>query len=77
MEAPTLKSEPTSELAKHWAKVGTNILFDGTDPFQGTVSKEKLEQNLYNQILINILEHETSDLSEEQFRKCIDLSKMN
>jgi hypothetical protein len=77
MEALTLKPEPTSELAKHWANVGTSILFDGTDPFQSTVSKEKLEQNLYNQILINILEHETSDLSEEQFRKCVELSKIN
>jgi hypothetical protein len=29
---------------------------------------------LYNQILINILEHETSDLSEEQFQMCVELS---
>lgn len=77
MEAPKLKPEPTSELAKYWAKTGADILFDGTDPFKGCVSKEKLEENLYNQILINILEHETSDLSEEQFQKCVELSKIN
>jgi len=77
MNTPTLKPEPTSELARFWAKTGTDILFDGTDPFQGSVSREKLEQNMYNQILINILEHETSDLSEEQFQKCVELSKIN
>lgn len=77
MDTPTLKPEPTSELARFWAKIGTDILFDGTDPFQGTVSREKLEANMYNQILINILEHETSDLSEEQFQKCVELSKIN
>jgi hypothetical protein len=74
MEAPKLKSEPTVELAKYWAKTGADILFEEKDPFQGQVSKEKLEQNLYNQILINILEHETSDLSEEQFQMCVELS---
>jgi hypothetical protein len=77
MEAPKLKPEPTAELAKYWAKTGAGILFEEMDPFQGQVSKEDLEQNLYNQILRNILEHETSDLSEDQFRKCVELSKIN
>jgi hypothetical protein len=68
---------PTVELARYWARTGTEILFDGTDPFLGTVSKEKLEENLYNKIFIKILEHETTDLSEAEFQKCIELSKIN
>lgn len=77
MEAAKLKSEPTLELAKFWARTGTEILFESADPFDGQVSKEKLEANLLNQILENILKHETTDISEEQFQKCIDLSKIN
>ena len=40
---------PTTDVAKYWAKTGTDILFEG-NIFDETVSKEKLEYNLYNQI---------------------------
>lgn len=67
--------QPTTEIAQYWAKTGTDILFDEKDPFNGTVNKDKLEINLYNQILINLVDHNTAEISEEQLQKCIELSK--
>ena len=74
METPKLRTT-TEDTARYWAKTGTDILFSESDPFEGTVSKEKLEQNLYNQILINIIEFETPDVSEAQLKEYIELSK--
>ena len=74
METPKLRTT-TEDTARYWARTGTSILFSESDPFDGTVSKEKLEQNLYNQILINIIEFETPDVSEAQLKEYIELSK--
>ena len=68
--------DSTVELAKYWAKTGVDILFDGADPFKGSVSREKLEDNLYNKIFIKILEQETFELTEEEFLLCVELSKL-
>lgn len=70
----TLRNK-TSDLARYWAKTGTDILFSESDPFDGKVSKDKLEQNLYNRILMNIIDFETTDVSEAQLAECIELSK--
>lgn len=70
----TLRTK-TSDLARYWAKTGTAILFSEADPFDGKVSKDKLEQNLYNRILMNIIDFETTDVSEAQLAECIELSK--
>ncbi len=67
----------TEDTARYWAKTGADILFAETDPFEGTVSKEKLEQNLYNKILINIVEFEIPEVSEAQLKECIELSRKN
>lgn len=74
MNAPKLRTS-TEDTARYWAKTGTDILFSESDPFDGKVSKEKLEQNLYNRILMNIIDHETTDVSEAQLAECIELSK--
>lgn len=71
----TLRTK-TSDLARYWAKTGTDILFSEKDPFDGSVSKEKLENNLYDQIIINIVNFETTDVSEEQLQACIEKSKI-
>ena len=68
--------EPSIELAKYWARIGTEILFAEKDPFNGTVDKEKLEEKLYNQILINLVDHNTSDISEQQLQECINNSRI-
>lgn len=67
--------EPSIEVAKYWAKTGTEVLFCEKDPFNGEVDREKLETNLYNQILKNIVDHNTSDVSEGQLQKCIEDAK--
>lgn len=67
----------TIELARYWAKTGVDILFDEASPFMGTISKEKLEENLYTKILIKILEQETFDLTEQELLLCMELSKLN
>jgi len=66
---------PTEEVARYWAKTGAEVLFAEKDMFNGTVSKEKLETNLYEQMIVNLLELDTSDISEEQLQHCIELSK--
>jgi hypothetical protein len=68
--------DTTEEVAAYWAKEGTDIIFAESDPFKGQVSREKLEQNLKNQILKNILEEETAEISEVQFVECIEQSKI-
>lgn len=74
METPKLRTS-TEDTARYWAKTGTDILFSEADPFDGKVSKDKLEQNLYNRILMNIIDFETTDVSEAQLAECIELSK--
>ena len=74
METPKLRTS-TEDTARYWAKTGTAILFSESDPFDGKVSKDKLEQNLYNRILMNIIDFETTDVSEAQLAECIELSK--
>jgi hypothetical protein len=65
----------TTETAMFWAETGTDVLFDEGDPFNGEVSKETLKLNIYNRILINIIDHETYDISEAQLQECINNSK--
>lgn len=67
--------QPTIDVAKYWAKTGVDVLFAEADPFDGEVNRDTLEENLYQQILINIVDHNTSDVSEEQLQECITLSK--
>lgn len=74
METPKLRTS-TEDTARYWAKIGTDILLSESDPFDGKVSKDKLEQNLYNRILMNIIDFETTDVSEAQLAECIELSK--
>lgn len=74
METPKLRTS-TEDTARYWAKTGTDILLSESDPFDGKVSKDKLEQNLYNRILMNIIDFETTDVSEAQLAECIELSK--
>jgi len=76
MERPKLTSKAT-DLARFWAKTGSEILFAESDPFQGKVDREKLEENLYNEILRKIIDHETTDLTENEFKTCVELSKLN
>jgi len=64
--------QPTIEVAKYWAKTGAEVLFAEKDPFDGLVDQEILENELYNQILRNIVDHNTSDISEGQLQKCIE-----
>lgn len=66
---------PTNDVARYWAKTGAEVLFAEKDLFDGQVSKEKLEDNLYLQILKNLLESDTSDISEDQLQDCIERSK--
>jgi len=74
METPKLRTS-TEDTARCWAKTGTDILFSESDPFDCKVSKEKLERNLYNRILINLVDLETPEVSEVQLKECIELSK--
>ena len=69
--------QPSIEVAQYWAKTGTDILFTENSPFNETVDKDKLEENLYNQILKNLVDHNTSDISEEQLQNCINNSKID
>jgi hypothetical protein len=65
----------TAEVARYWAKTATSILFDDSKLISENVSKIKFETNVYDQILRNIIDHNTTDISEAQFQECINLSK--
>ncbi|MFA7157042.1 MAG: hypothetical protein WC123_05045 [Bacilli bacterium] len=69
--------QSTIDTAKYWAKTGTDILFTDENPFNGTVSKESLEEKLYCQILKNLVDHNTAEISEQQLQICINESTIN
>ena len=76
MNQPKLRNK-TAETALFWAKTGADILFSESDPFDGKVSREVLEKNLYDEILRKLVDHDTTELTEEEFKKCVELSKLN
>lgn len=63
--------QPTIDIAKYWAKTGADILFTGKNPFNGTVDKEIFEKKLYFQILKNLIDDNTAEISEQQLQACI------
>ena len=68
---------PTIELAKYWSDEAVGILFSEGDPFGGSVDPEKLKQNIYNEIIRKLVDHETFELSESEFQECVRLAKLN
>jgi hypothetical protein len=72
-----IQQQKTVEVALYWAKTGTEILFSEDKVLSKTLAKEKLEENLYNQILQNLIDHDTFEMSEEQFQNCVTASKLN
>lgn len=61
----------TQQEAQYWAETGAEILLSNGDLFKGRVDKDSLVRVLYEKILQKLVNEDTYDLSEDEFKECI------
>lgn len=67
----------TMEHATKMAEMAVDILFSDGDPFNGTVDKDSLEQEIKLATLKRLVTVDDDLLSEEEFQSCILAAQLN